>query len=104
MRYLATGMSLTALHYDWHISVSALSHIIPEVCDAIIDSLKDIWLRTPQSSQEWREVAKTLEPWNYPNCIGKLCMFLNCFGISHESRQPFLFFYRLYRRKAHRDE
>ena len=32
LRYLATGMSMTALHYDWRISVAAISQIVHETC------------------------------------------------------------------------
>lgn len=70
LRYLATGISYTSLHYDWRISVAALSKIIPETCEAIIRRLRCAWLTTPKTAEEWRDVSRTLEPWNYPNCLG----------------------------------
>jgi hypothetical protein len=40
LRFLATGDSYRTLMYVFHISVPAISTIIPEVCQAIIKSLK----------------------------------------------------------------
>lgn len=70
LRYLATGQSLTSLHYDWKISVASLSSIIIEVCEAILSNLRNRFLATPQTENEWRQIAAGLTRWNYPNCIG----------------------------------
>lgn len=71
LRYLATGQSLTSLHYEWNISVASLSAIIMEVCQAINNNLSAQWLQTPNTEVEWREIASGFAKWNYPNCIGK---------------------------------
>ena len=70
LRYLATGQSMTSLHYEWRISVSALSHIIIEVCEAILKNLKSQWLKTPVTADEWLMVSEGFQRWNYPNCLG----------------------------------
>ena len=72
LRYLATGASMTSLHYDWCVSVASISNIIPETCQAIYDSLKQELLSTPTTVDEWLEISNTLEQnWNFPNAIGK---------------------------------
>lgn len=41
LRYLATGDSFTSLMYTFKISKQLISRIIPEVCSAIIECLKE---------------------------------------------------------------
>lgn len=41
LRYLATGNSYTSLSYTFKISRQLISKIVPEVCRALIQSLKD---------------------------------------------------------------
>ena len=73
LRYLATGSSMTALHYEWKISVAAISQIIHETCQAIYDSLKGEYLTTPTSVEQWTAISQTLEEqWNFPNAVGSL--------------------------------
>lgn len=41
LRFLATGDSYTSLQYLFKMSKCTISKIIPEVCDALIETLKD---------------------------------------------------------------
>lgn len=41
LAYLATGNSFRSLHHMFRVSRAAMTMFIPEVCDAISDSLKD---------------------------------------------------------------
>lgn len=78
LRYLATGSSMTSLHYEWCVSVASLSSIIPETCAAIYDSLKHELLSTPTTVDEWLAISNTLEEnWNFPNAIGWCTKVLN---------------------------
>lgn len=49
LRYLATGCSYTELHYNFRISVSLLTTLIPEVCEAIYSVLKDDYMKLLQT-------------------------------------------------------
>ena len=45
--------------------------IIPEVCDAIWQSLKRDFMKKPDSPDAWREVASDFErQWQFPRCVG----------------------------------
>ncbi len=71
LRYLATGESFTSLHYQFRIGKSTVAEIIPEVCEAIFNCLKDTFIGVPSTSQEWIKIAKRFNDiWNFPNCLG----------------------------------
>ena len=61
LQYPATEAYVTSLHYDWCVSVSSISNIIPETCQAIYDSLKQELLSTNTTVDEWLEISNTLE-------------------------------------------
>lgn len=61
-------MSLT-----FRIGQSTISGIIKEVCEAIINVLKDEYLKCPSSEMEWQVVAQKFgELWQFENCIGAI--------------------------------
>lgn len=41
LRFLATGNSYTSLSYLFKVSKQSISKIVPEVCDSLIEALKD---------------------------------------------------------------
>ncbi|CAC5416262.1 unnamed protein product [Mytilus coruscus] len=45
LRYLATGESYRSLSYSFRIAPSTVCSIIPEVCDALYQALKDTYLK-----------------------------------------------------------
>jgi hypothetical protein len=73
LRYLATGCTFTELYYNFRISISSLSCIIPETCEAIFTCLKEEYLNTPNTVVQWRSIIEKLnDRWQFPNCIGSL--------------------------------
>ncbi|CAC5403749.1 unnamed protein product [Mytilus coruscus] len=51
------GESYRSLSYSFRIAPSTVCSIIPEVCDALYQALKDTYLK---------------EKWSYPNCLGAI--------------------------------
>lgn len=71
LRFLATGESYASLEFQYRISRSTLSSLIPNVCDAIYKVLKEEYLKCPATREEWLQIASEFqERWNLPNCIG----------------------------------
>ncbi|XP_069610675.1 uncharacterized protein [Ranitomeya imitator] len=70
LRFLATGESLTSLHYQFCLGISIISGIVKVTCLAIWDALhteyipeptRDIWL---QNAEQFEKVC------HFPNCLG----------------------------------
>ncbi|XP_068094390.1 uncharacterized protein [Hyperolius riggenbachi] len=73
LRYLATGRSLQDLKFSTGISPQALGLIIPETCEAIINCLKNEYMKFPKTSEEWLTLASDFERiWHFPNCGGAI--------------------------------
>ncbi|KAK4320926.1 hypothetical protein Pmani_008243 [Petrolisthes manimaculis] len=73
LRYLATGETQVSLACQFRISHNLISAIIPEVCRAIYQVLKDEYVKLPSTEEEWRAIAHGyLAEWNYPLCLGAL--------------------------------
>ena len=72
---LGTGGHLGNTETITRISTSALSQIIPEVCESLYNRLQPIVMPFPQSPLDWLQIAYDFEErWNYPFCIGKNCI------------------------------
>ncbi|XP_037781859.1 protein ALP1-like [Penaeus monodon] len=71
--YLATGHSRRSLSWSYKISHNLIAAIIPEVCKAIHDVLKEKYLKLPATSEKWQDIAKGFyNLWNFPLCLGAL--------------------------------
>uniref|UniRef100_A0A182RXW8 Transposase Helix-turn-helix domain-containing protein n=1 Tax=Anopheles funestus TaxID=62324 RepID=A0A182RXW8_ANOFN len=55
LRYLATGESYTSLQYLFRVSKRSIGRFVPEVCRAIIHSLRE-YVRLPSTSAEWLHI------------------------------------------------
>jgi hypothetical protein len=60
LRFLATGESYSSLHYQFRISVSSIALIVPEVCKAVFDVMKD----------EFLHFLENEDVWQLPHCVG----------------------------------
>ena len=60
-----------SLMYQYRVSDKTISKFKPEVADAILNVLKDKYLKFPQSKQELLEISRGVyDKWQFPNCIG----------------------------------
>ncbi|KAJ8974704.1 hypothetical protein NQ317_018505 [Molorchus minor] len=72
LSYLATGMNYRSLQHFFRVSKSAISRLIPEVCDAICDKLKE-HIKVPSTNEEWTTLERGFyQKWNFPKCYGAL--------------------------------
>ena len=64
LRYLASGFRLGR---------TTVSKIVRETCEAISKVLSSIYLRSPSTEQEWKQIGNDFEEiWNLPHCIGAI--------------------------------
>ncbi|RVE45221.1 hypothetical protein evm_010111 [Chilo suppressalis] len=70
LRYLATRDSFESLHFLFKISPQLISKIIPEVCQALNEALKEE-IKLPTSPEEWKEIEKGFAP-KFPRAIGSI--------------------------------
>ena len=73
LRYIATGESFQSLSFQFRISLNAVSCIIKGCCNALVDELVPVFVKTPSPEQEWLEISKKFETrWNYPHALGAI--------------------------------
>ncbi|XP_057294668.1 uncharacterized protein LOC130623204 [Hydractinia symbiolongicarpus] len=73
LRFLATGENFTSLHHHYSVGISTIATFIPQVCQALYDTLKDDFLKFLENKDDWLEIASEFETmWQFPNCIGAM--------------------------------
>lgn len=72
LRYLATGASMTSLHYDFRLGISTVSGILSETLKAVFDSLSPTYLQPPSKSQMEKIADDFLKKYKMPNCVGAI--------------------------------
>ena len=71
LHLLATVESYASLEFQYRISRSTLSTLIPDVCYAIYQVLCAEYMKCPSEEDEWLKIASQFEEkWNLPNCLG----------------------------------
>ncbi|XP_077327569.1 uncharacterized protein LOC143962118 [Lithobates pipiens] len=72
LRYLATGQSLSSIHYAFCVGKSTASYIIRDTCSAIYNILKDIVFKKP-TAEDWSRISEVFwQRCNFPNCVGAI--------------------------------
>lgn len=67
------GETQRSLAFQFRIAQNTISGIIPTVCRAIFEVLKDDYLCTPEDDRNWKAIAHRFQYlWNFPNCLGAL--------------------------------
>ncbi|XP_073430082.1 NAD-dependent protein deacetylase sirtuin-3, mitochondrial isoform X1 [Dendrobates tinctorius] len=69
-RFLATGESLSSLHFQYRLGISTLSGIVADTCRALWDVLCPEFLPLP-TAEKWLQISEKF--WavcNFPNCLG----------------------------------
>ena len=71
LRYLASGDSYKSLAFAFRVPCNTICRIIPEVCQAIIDTFMPEVIPMPTEEVEWKAIAHQFyKKWNLPHCIG----------------------------------
>ncbi|XP_041826075.1 protein ALP1-like [Melanotaenia boesemani] len=73
LRYLATGESFASLSFHFRFGESTISMIVIETCKALHQTLRDEYLKTPTTVEEWLDVAKDFHhQWQFNHCLGAI--------------------------------
>ncbi|KAM4043782.1 uncharacterized protein ACNLHF_014059 [Anomaloglossus baeobatrachus] len=72
LRFLATGQSFSALHFDFLLGRSTIAVIVRHTCDMIWQHLKEQMMPQP-NREDWLKISKGFkDSVDFPNCIGAL--------------------------------
>ena len=72
-RFLATGETYGSLAAQYRVGKTTILTIVPEVCDAIWQTMRSLHMRMPQVSTEWEEIASDFHvKWNFQHCVGAI--------------------------------
>lgn len=79
LHYLASGEDFGSIHKHWRVGKSTATYIVSDVCTAIWNIMRPLYLKSPSSVDDWKEVAAGFyEHWNFPHCIGAIDGENNC--------------------------
>ncbi|XP_049886409.1 uncharacterized protein LOC126380871 [Pectinophora gossypiella] len=70
LRFIASGDSYKSLHYLFKVSSQIISKIIPEVCKAINQVLRDE-IKMPSTKDAWMNIEKGYRS-KFPHCLGSI--------------------------------
>ena len=71
LRFVATGENYASLGYQFRMSQSILSTMVPYMCRVIYNVSKDEYFTCPRNETEWLEIAQAFEDqWQMPYCLG----------------------------------
>lgn len=68
---LASGENQQLLSFSFRIGRQSVDRIVAETCEAIYLSLKDIYLESLETPEQWENIySKSEELWNFPSVFG----------------------------------
>ena len=71
LRFLATGDSYPSLQALFRVSVSTICKLIPETCQALVETYTDELIVVPNTERGWKQVADRFAVrWNFHHTIG----------------------------------
>lgn len=72
LRFYATGESYDSLTWGFLRAPNTISLIVTEVSIAIFEVFQPLFLNTPSTTGEWKQISDQFESkWQFPNCLGK---------------------------------
>ena len=73
LRFLASGMSQFDISLSFRVGRSTVSGIISKTCDAIYEVLTPLYMRPPNTEEEWKKISQDFEErWNFPHVVGAI--------------------------------
>ncbi|XP_042142134.1 uncharacterized protein LOC115328245 [Ixodes scapularis] len=73
LRFLAAGLTLRMVTFNFLVGRSTACRVVSDVCDALWDILQPVYLTCPQTADEWLRVAADFEErWNFPHSLGAI--------------------------------
>ncbi|XP_071579318.1 uncharacterized protein [Temnothorax nylanderi] len=73
LRFLASGDSITSMHYQYLVGVTTASNIINETCVALWKKLQPLCMPAELKREQWLSIEEDFkEKWNFPHCIGAI--------------------------------
>ena len=73
LRFLASGENQQSPSFSFRIGRQSVSWIVAETCKAIYLSLKDIYLKSPETSEQWENISSKFEElWKFLHVLGAL--------------------------------
>ena len=71
LRFLANGDSQQSLSFSFRMGKATVSKIVAETSEAIYEVLKNDFLATPKTQEDWLKIAEEFQKtWNMPHVIG----------------------------------
>ena len=68
---MATGESYKSLSFSYRVGASTIAVIVPEVCQAVWEAMRNMYMPMPSNAAEWKEIAENFKlNWQFPNCCG----------------------------------
>ena len=74
LRYLVTGDAQRTIAASYRISLTTITRVLSETCDALWASLLNLkFIDPPSTEAQWREIAAEFEnKWNFPHALGAI--------------------------------